>query len=370
MSGFSTFGPGAADLETRAELLADRLTDSLKPLARVAYNYAWSWLPDGDAVFRDINPHRWGLSGANPVRFLSDLWPRTMERAEENPELLERIQRLTETVRPTSSVRTVTWPGIDGPVAFFCAEFGFHVSLPIYSGGLGVLAGDILKEASDQALPMVGIGLFYRRGYFRQRLDLTGRQHEYWVAARSQEPADGARHERRPNAAAADADAVRRAAQFQVWRVDVGRVPLLLLDTEIPANDEVQRWTTARLYEGNRAIRLAQYGLLGIGGARVLERSRSSRPSPSERGPSGARAARAGGRTGRRRHAVRGGARRGARAGRLHDPHAGARGQRDVPAGGVPGRVRRPTAPARNRRRGVPRRSAASIPGMRPSGPA
>ena len=73
-------------------------------------------------------------------------------------------------------------PGIDGRVAFFCAEFGFHASLPIYSGGLGVLAGDILKEASDQALPMVGIGLLYRRGYFRQRLDLAGRQHEYWVA--------------------------------------------------------------------------------------------------------------------------------------------------------------------------------------------
>jgi len=271
VSGFSTFGPGTADLETRAALLADRLTDSLKPLAAVAYNYAWSWLPDGGAVFRDINPHRWGLSGANPVRFLNDLWPRTMERVEENPALLERIQRLTETVSAYLERPDGDWAGAGGPVAFLCAEFGFHVSLPIYSGGLGVLAGDILKEASDQAVPMVGIGLLYRRGYFRQRLDLTGRQHEYWLALdpKSLPMARVTNDDRSPLRLTLTLSGA--PLQFQVWRVDVGRVPLLLLDTEIPVNDEVQRWTTARLYEGNRAIRLAQYGLLGMGGARVLE---------------------------------------------------------------------------------------------------
>ncbi len=142
--------------------------------------------------------------------------------------------------------------------------------MPIYSGGLGVLAGDILKEASDQALPMVGLGLFYRRGYFRQRLDLAGRQQEYWLTndpkslpmCRVFGP-DGAPLRLAVRVAG-------RSIAFHVWRVDVGRVPLLLLDTELPENDAVSRWTTGRLYEGSRAVRLNQYGLLGIGGARVL----------------------------------------------------------------------------------------------------
>jgi glycogen phosphorylase len=266
-----SFTPGAADLASRIELLAERLSESLRPLAAVAYNYRWSWAADGPAVFRDINPHRWALAGANPVRFLHDLWPSTQEAVDRNPELRARIDALVAEVTEDLSRPPRLRPGVDGPVAFFCAEFGFHSSLPIYSGGLGVLAGDILKEASDQALPMIGIGLFYRRGYFSQRLDLHGRQQEYWPTA---DP------KRLPMARVSAPDgtplllSVEVAGQtivFQVWRVDVGRVPLLLLDTELPENDSVARWTTGRLYEGNRAVRLAQYGLLGVGGARVLD---------------------------------------------------------------------------------------------------
>ena len=267
----SSFFPGAADLAARIDVLADRLSDGLKPLAAIAYNYAWSWTRDGAAVFRDVNPHRWELAGGNPVRFLGDLWPGTVEAAERNPALLERVQALSEEVGTYLERPDRPRPGVDGPVAFFCAEFGFHSSMPVYSGGLGVLAGDILKEASDQALPMVGIGLFYRRGYFRQRLDGAGRQQEYWVAndpksmpmARVTGP-DG-------RALKLTVPLYGESLRFQVWRVDVGRVPLLLLDSELPDNDAVQRWTTARLYEGSRAIRLAQYGLLGMGGMRVLQ---------------------------------------------------------------------------------------------------
>ncbi len=269
--GSRSFTPGAADLGARIELLATRLTESLRPLAAVAYNYRWSWAADGPAVFRDINPHRWALAGENPVRFLSDLWPSTQEAVERNPELRARINRLVAEVAGDLGRPPRVRAGVDGPVAFFCAEFGFHVSMPIYSGGLGVLAGDILKEASDQALPMIGIGLFYRHGYFRQRLDLSGRQQEYWL---TNDPKS------LPMARISAPDGTPllptvmiggRSITFQVWRVDVGRVPLLLLDTELPENDAVARWTTARLYEGNRAVRLAQYGLLGIGGARVLD---------------------------------------------------------------------------------------------------
>jgi glycogen phosphorylase len=264
------FQPGSADLESRTALLAEGLSDRLKPLARVAYNYRWSWDPDGVAVFHDVNPHRWAASGENPVRFLNDLWPAQQEDVYGRPELLERIDALAARIDGDLSRPTCRRPGVDGPVVFMCAEFGFHQSMPIYSGGLGVLAGDILKEASDQALEMIGIGLLYRRGYFRQRLDLQGRQQEYWVEidpkhlpmARVDGP-DG-----RP--LVLDVQLFGESLAFQVWRLDVGRVPLLLLDADLPQNDAVQRWTTARLYEGNRAVRLAQYGLLGIGGARVL----------------------------------------------------------------------------------------------------
>ena len=159
---------------------------------------------------------------------------------------------------------------VDGPVVFMCAEFGVHVSMPIYSGGLGVLAGDILKEASDQALPMIGVGLFYRRGYLRQRLDPHGRQQEWWQV-------NDPKGLPMARVSAPDGSALRLSVEvaghtilFDTWRVDVGRIPLLLLDTEIADNDAVTRWITSRLYEGNRAVRLGQYGLLGIGGARVL----------------------------------------------------------------------------------------------------
>jgi glycogen phosphorylase len=269
--GSQSFTPGAADLAGRIDLLAARLSESLKPLAGVAYNYRWSWAADGTAVFRDINPHRWALAGANPVRFLSDLWPATQEAVDRNPALRARIDALVAEVSDDLARPDRARPGIDGPVAFMCAEFGFHVSMPIYSGGLGVLAGDILKEASDQALPMIGIGLFYRRGYFRQRLDLVGRQQEYWLTSdpKSLPMARVSRPDGAP--LLPTVQVAGRSITFQVWRVDIGRVPLLLLDTELPENDAVARWTTGRLYEGNRAVRLNQYGLLGIGGARVLD---------------------------------------------------------------------------------------------------
>jgi starch phosphorylase len=265
-----TFAPGADDLESRIAVLDERLVEGLKPLARVAYNYRWSWARDGRAVFRDINPHRWDLSGENPVKFLNDLWPATQEAAERDPELRERIAILAEKLEIDLAKPVRRRAGVDGPVVFMCAEFGFHHSMPIYSGGLGVLAGDILKEASDQALEMIGIGLLYRRGYFRQRLDIAGRQQEYWIdydpkalpLARVAGPDGGP--------LLLEVPIFDATLSFQVWRVDIGRIPLLLLDAEIPENDVVQRWTSGRLYEGNRAIRLAQYGLLGIGGARVL----------------------------------------------------------------------------------------------------
>jgi starch phosphorylase len=262
--------PGASDLRQAADQLSARLPSLLAPLARVAYNYAWSWTPDGNEVFETIDPHRWQLCQRNPVRLLQETPMPSLDRAAADPDLRRRIRHLEERILeapPVSAVGSIT---PDRPVVFLCAEYGVHPSLPIYSGGLGVLAGDMLKAASSIGVPMVGVGLMYRHGYFRQRIDVSGWQHEYWIET---DP------ERLP-AALVTADASEplivsvpirgRDVVAQIWRVNVGRVPLYLLDTDRADNPLIDRWITARLYVGDRETRLAQYTLLGIGGIRAL----------------------------------------------------------------------------------------------------
>ena len=173
---------GSLDVERAATELANRLPDALAPLARLAYNYRWSWLPDGAELFRSIDPQRWELCLHNPVRLLEEVPAGTLRRAAADGARVEQAVLAEAVVRAELSLRA----GADEldprrPVAFFCAEYGIHRSLPIYSGGLGALAGDFVKEASDRALPLVAVGLMYRQGYFRQRIDSGGWQHEYWV---------------------------------------------------------------------------------------------------------------------------------------------------------------------------------------------
>jgi glycogen phosphorylase len=263
---------GSDDLIRAAEALAARVPAPLAVLARLAYNYRWAWTPDGPEVFRDVSPDRWERCGENPVRLLQEASTEALERAAGDAALLERAAAVQAAVtadlaRPPADA--VVSP--DRPAAFFCAEYGVHRSLPIYSGGLGALAGDILKEASDRALPLVAVGLLYRQGYFRQRIDAGGWQHEYWVDT---DP------ERLPAALVRGADGepvtitvpVRDVeVTAQLWRVDVGRVPLLLLDTDRPENDLPARWITSRLYISDPDARLAQYILLGVGGVRALQ---------------------------------------------------------------------------------------------------
>jgi starch phosphorylase len=257
---------GAADIASRVADLESRLPDALSPLARIAYNYRWSWHPDGESVFRGVDPERWERTGGNPVRFLYDLGPAVLARADGDAGLVARIQALAGSIDAELAIPAA--PG--DTVAYLCAEYGVHESLPIYSGGLGVLAGDTLKEASDRGLPLVAVGLLYRHGYHRQRLDASGRQLEFWIDSdpdrmpMARVTMDGAPLE-------LSIDVRGRPTWFHVWRVDVGRVPLFLVDADVERNDAVQRWYTARLYEGDRALRLAQYALLGIGGVRVLQ---------------------------------------------------------------------------------------------------
>ncbi len=271
MSDDSDVTFGRSDRASRVAELQRRLVDELDPLAAVAYDLRWSWIRGGSSVFVSIDPHRWRLAGRNPIKFLFELTHDRQVAAAARPEVVEQVQWLVGEMAAEPVRRQAPGAAFDGSVAYFSAEFGVHSSLPGYSGGLGVLAGDVLKEAADRGLRMVGVGLFYRRGYFSQRLDLTGTQQEYWL---EHDPAE------LPMALVNgdDGEPLRlsvtlfgREIAFQIWCVQVGSVSLLLLDTELPDNDPVSRWTTARLYDGNPHIRLAQYGLLGIGGARVLE---------------------------------------------------------------------------------------------------
>ena len=262
---------GSLDVERAAAEVASRLPDELAPLARLAYNYRWSWLPDGAELFRSIDQQRWELCLHNPVRLLQEVPAGTLARAAADGALVERAGLADALVRAELSHRA-TADALDTgrPVAFFCAEYGIHRSLPIYSGGLGALAGDFVKEASDQALPLVAVGLMYHQGYFRQRIDAGGWQHEYWLDS---DP------ERLPTALVTDArgEVMRiivpiagRDVIAQVWRVEVGRVPLFLLDVDRPENDARARWISSRLYVGDPETRLAQYVLLGVGGVRAL----------------------------------------------------------------------------------------------------
>ena len=260
---------GSTDLDHAADDLAARIPEALAPLARLAYNYRWSWLPDGHELFRPIDPRRWELCLHNPVRLLGETSARNLQRAAEGG-VAERAEAAEALVGGELALPPAEGLDPARPVAFFCAEYGIHRSLPVYSGGLGALAGDFVKEASDQRLPFVAVGLMYRQGYFRQRIDAGGWQHEYWVDT---DP------ERLPAALVTDDDGRvmtlpvpigGHEATAQIWRVDVGRVPLFLLDVDRPENDPRVRWISSRLYVGDPETRLGQYVLLGVGGVRAL----------------------------------------------------------------------------------------------------
>jgi starch phosphorylase len=260
---------GRRDIARAIEGLAARLPAAASALARLAYNYRWSWMPGGRDLFRAIDPERWDAVQQNPVRFLLDVPARAVEAALETTELRSKAQS-AESVLQAELAAPCSLGSAERPVAFMCAEYGIHRSLPIYAGGLGVLAGDLLKEASDRSVPMVGVGLLYRQGNFHQRLDRSGWQHEFWVESDpSRLPAalvtgpDG-------EALAVAVSLGGRPVAVQVWRVNVGRIPLYLLDADRPENSRADRWITARLYVGDRRARLAQYALLGLAGIRAL----------------------------------------------------------------------------------------------------
>jgi len=264
------------EIERRGEGKID-LPSPLSPLERLAWNYWWSWAPDGTSIFRDLDPETWEECEHNPRQLLAKTSGYRLAQAATDPLYLDRVKRINQKFT-TYLEHAPAWSdpeksiSPDRPVAYFCAEYGVHNSLPLYSGGLGILAGDHLKSASDLGMPLIAIGLLYRYGYFRQRLRNDGWQEEHYGETH---PANLPIHMLRN----ADESPLRievsirdRKVLAQVWRADVGRVPLYLLDTNIPDNTETDRWVTGHLYGGDRETRIVQEMLLGIGGVRLLRK--------------------------------------------------------------------------------------------------
>jgi starch phosphorylase len=250
------------------------LPEPLWPLAQMAWNYSATWLPDGPETFAEIDASLWQAARRNPRRVLEGASPDRLAQLAVDPRFLARVERLHGRFRHYMNGGPAH-PAPLGvsethPIAYFCAEFGVHESLPLYSGGLGILAGDHLKSASDRGLPLVAVGLRYRQGYFHQRLDLSGWQTETYADTDFGTLPVGLALNPNTTPVTINVSIRGRNVTAQLWVAAIGRVPLILLDADRDDNNPVDRWITGHLYGGGRDTRLAQEMMLGIGGVRAL----------------------------------------------------------------------------------------------------
>ena len=254
------------------ELTPQTLYDKCVALAR---NLWWTWHPEVINLFRDLDPIRWRQLDHNPIALLAEFTPERLEMRAAELVLYSRInyayRRLKEYLNNKQTWGR-THSGVLGakPVAYFSAEFGIHESVPIYSGGLGVLSGDHIKSASGLGVPLVAIGLFYDQGYFKQHLDLDGYQREEYLNTKVEnvpmEPALGEDGEQ------VKVTVTTRSGQLhaKVWLMHVGRVQLYLLDCDVEGNKPEDRELTSRLYGGDHRTRIRQELVLGVGGVKAL----------------------------------------------------------------------------------------------------
>ena len=265
-----------APIISEARALDRFIAPTQEKLWSLARNLWWSWDHDSTSVFHEIAPPRWRQLNQNPITLLSELPLAKLEQRAAELVLHSRINyayRRHQEYLHADRTWGATHAGVlrPRPVAYFSAEFGLHESFPIYSGGLGVLAGDHIKSASDLDIPLVGIGLFYQQGYFRQWLDQKGWQHEDYlpndVNQLPMTPAIG------PRGVPVTVHIETRGASIsaKVWRVKVGRIDLLLLDSNVEGNSPEDRELTSRLYGGDGRVRIRQELLLGVGGFRALK---------------------------------------------------------------------------------------------------
>lgn len=265
------------------------LPAELKALDAISRNFYWSWQPEGAALFRDLDPVLWDKCEQNPRVLLKQvgnlrLWQRAADAA--YVERLDRFSKRFDEYRTTNNERQLA------NIAYFCAEYGVHNSLPNYSGGLGILAGDHLKSASDLNIPLVAIGLLYRYGYFRQRIGHDGWQEESYrdvfeselalepvfesgvtsLESSVESPPDDSRLMTQDSRLTVSVHIRGREVAAQAWLARVGRIKLYLLDTNVEQNSDVDRLITGHLYGGDTETRIVQEKVLGLGGVRLLRK--------------------------------------------------------------------------------------------------
>ncbi len=258
----------------RTFVVVPSLPEQLEPLRQLAYNLWWSWNASATELFRRLDPDLWERVNHNPVALLSQINQRRLEQAARDDAYTAALYRVMDSFYVYMKSRT--WfdehyaNHSSDTIAYFSAEFGLHESLPIYSGGLGVLAGDHLKSASDMGIPLVGVGLMYRQGYFDQQITQDGRQLEFYRLHDFHQfpatPVTDADHK----PAQVSVHIGRHLLYARIWVVNVGRVRLLLLDADMPENPPELRLITHRLYGGDSEMRIRQEILLGVGGLRAL----------------------------------------------------------------------------------------------------
>ncbi len=244
-------------------------------LLEIAHNLWWSWHGDAQDLFRRMNAKLWEECYHNPVVMLGQIQQERLSKLAGDEGFLahlERVRRDLTAYRENPGWWPKTYGGDNAPqVAYFCAEFGITESLPIYSGGLGVLAGDHLKSASDLDVPLVGVGLLYQQGYFRQRLNADGWQLELFPRNDFHNLPLQLAQDRDGRCVQVEIDTTGGSMLAQVWEARIGRVRLLLLDTNVPENSPEDRHVTAQLYGGDQENRIRQEIVLGIGGVRALK---------------------------------------------------------------------------------------------------
>ncbi len=250
------------------------LPETIKDLETISENFYWSWTLGGADLFRDLSPTLWEKVEQNPRELLQKMRGLRLWQKSTDEDYVAKVKRFAERQEKylSEEPKTVGKISPENPVAYFCAEYGVHNSLPNYSGGLGILAGDHLKSASDLNMPLVAVGLFYRYGYFRQKIAHDGWQEERYQDLFKSELALSPVTDAVGDRVTVTVHIRGREVHAQAWLARVGRIRLYLLDTNIPQNDEIDRYITGHLYGGDAETRVVQEKILGIGGVRLLRK--------------------------------------------------------------------------------------------------
>ena len=253
------------------------IPDSLQPLKELAYNLWFSWNPDARDLYREIDIELWHDVERNPIAFLQQIKPQALDKAMADSKFMNRMNavytRYKNYLEQDTTLFNSNYPNLTGQVvAYFSAEYGMHESLPNYAGGLGVLSGDHCKTTTDIGLPFVAVGLMYKHAYFTQFINEAGDQIEEYKKLNQDELAVSPVTDDNGEILLVSVPILDHDVFIKVWKVQVGRISLFLLDTNVDKNSEEDKDIIHSLYGGSRDTRIQQEIILGIGGLRALRK--------------------------------------------------------------------------------------------------